>query len=104
MKQITFAQLEETFSKFNQEHRSEVTQFGKCHLMGAIVFKASNWPGKDYDLESRTYITQSDNKYFMPDMGGNSLYADCMDGSESGVRLDWYLSSWEVEYCYLIDD
>lgn len=103
MEKISFAQLEEAFCKFNKENEDKVTQFGSCHIKGAIVFKTSNWPDKEYSLEARTYIVQSDNKYFMSDMGGNSLYGDSMDGSDCGVRLDWYLSTWEIEHCYLVE-
>ena len=49
----------------------------------------------------RSYRVQSNEKYFLPQMLGNSLFADCLDGTEFGVRLDWYKADWEVDYCYL---
>ena len=66
-----------------------------------MVFKAENWPDKDYSEESRSYAFSSDNKYFVPGMGGNSIYASSLDGTDSGVRLDWYLGEWKIDYCYI---
>lgn len=63
MKKITLYQLEQAFINFNKDNKGKVTQLGRCHIKGAIVFKSSNWPDDDYSLESRTYIVQSDNKF-----------------------------------------
>lgn len=103
MAKITFSELTDIFTRYNKEHRSEVTQLGNNHLKGAIVFKSSNWPDEDYSIEARTYIVQSDNKYFMPDMVGNSLFGNSLDGSDRGVLLDLCLESWEIDYCYMIN-
>ena len=29
----------------------------------------------------------------------NPIFAECLDGIDVGVRLDWY--DWDVEYCYM---
>ena len=47
---------------------------------------------------------RSDNKYFVSNMGGNSIFADSLDGADVGVRLDWYLNDWKIEYCYILED
>ena len=52
--------------------------------------------------EPGDYEFTSDNKYFLGNMSGNSIYADCLDGKDLGVRLDWYLGQWEIDYCYIV--
>jgi hypothetical protein len=103
MKKITFEELYERFVKHNEEKKvtSQYSASKSNRLVGVVVFKKENWPGNDYSLESRSYQFVSDIKYFIPGLGGNSIFADCMDGSEEGIRLDFYLSSWEIDYCYI---
>lgn len=58
----------------------------------------------DYTEEERSYKISSDAKYFNPKMTGNSLFGDCLDGSEADIRLDHYIDSetWTIDYCYII--
>lgn len=103
MKKMTFEQVYERFVKHNEKNgvESQFSDSSSNRLFGVVVFKSENWPGKDYSLESRSYKFASDNKYFVPGLGGNSIYADCLDRSEAGIRLDFYLSSLEIDYCYI---
>lgn len=65
-----------------------------------ITFKSDNWPDKDYTEVERTYRVSSRNKYFDSNMGGTSLFGDCLDGVDNGVRLDHY--KWRVERIEII--
>lgn len=56
------------------------------HLSGFIVFSPASFD-KEYSVESRTYAVSSDNKAFRPNMGGYSIYASSLDGSDPCVRL-----------------
>lgn len=76
-----------------------------------VVFKQESFD-KEYSLESRSYAISSGENYFQSDKISNSLYGDCLDGSENGVRLDLYIHSvpednigkpWIVDYCYIVD-
>lgn len=67
-----------------------------------IVFSNDSW-SRDYSLDSRSYEISSDNKYFDANMGGNSLYGNALDGSDNFVRLDHYLGTWTIEYCYITE-
>ena len=98
---MTFEEVCDLFYKHN-ENRA-VTQFGDkdSRLVAVVVFKQGPWFNDEYTETQRSYRFVSDNKYFMPDMCGNSLYANCLDGVDRGVRLDWYLENWEVDYCYI---
>lgn len=100
MEKISFEELCDIFYKHNEE--SGVTsQFDdKNAIEGVVVFKESNWKTK-YSETSRSYLVQSDNKYFLPAMAGNSIFASCLDGTDESLRLDYYLDRWEIEYCYI---
>lgn len=103
MKKLTFDELCERFVKHNQESKvtSQYSDTKSNRLVGVVVFKSENWPDKDYSLDARSYQFVSDNKYFLSGLCGGSIFADCLDGSEEGVRLDYYLGSWDIDYCYI---
>lgn len=78
------------------------------HLSGFIVFSPASFD-KEYSVESRTYAVSSDNKAFRPNIGGYSIYASSLDGSDPCVRLEQYMASeyggkngWQIERCYMI--
>lgn len=80
------------------------------HLSGFIVFSPASFD-KEYSVESRTYAVSSDNKAFRPNMGGYSIYASALDGSDPCVRLEQYMASeyggkngWQIERCYMMSD
>ena len=80
------------------------------HLTGYIVMSPASFE-KEYSLESRTYVVSSDNKAFQPNMGGYSIFAVALDGSDAGVRLEQYMASeyggkdgWQIERCYMMSD
>lgn len=100
-KHITFEQLCNAFYKHNEDN-NVTSQFDDPNpLVGVVVFKSENWPHQDYSLESRSYRFTSDNKFFISGMGGNSIFANNLDKTDHGVRLDWYLGSWQIDYCYI---
>lgn len=101
MKKMTFDEICERFAHHNLSH-NVTSQFDDDErLTAVVVFKSENWPDKDYSLESRSYRFTSDNKYFISGMGGNSIFANSLDKSDTGIRLDWYLQEWDVDYCYM---
>ena len=102
LQRISFSELEDFASEFFSQNPEIRHQFQKTPK-AAIVFKEESY-STPYPLEARTYIFTLANKYFMPGMAGNSLFADCLDGSEQMVRLDWYLNSWKIDYCYLLEN
>lgn len=93
-KHITFDDLYNLFIAWNKCGMSNP-------LKGVIVYKADNWPDKQFSLESRSYVITSDAKYFHSDMCGNSLFGTNLTGEDYGVRLDWY--NWKKDYCYIIE-
>lgn len=70
-----------------------------------IVFKSESF-SKKYSLKERSYVVSRDNKWFNPYMLGRSLFGSCLDGKDTGVRLDWYMYDeerpWIIDYCYII--
>ena len=80
------------------------------HVTGYITFTEDSF-NKPYSEESRTYVVSSDNKAFIPGMGGYSIFGSALDGSDNNVRLDQYMydecgtkSGWKVERCYIKDN
>ena len=102
MKKITYAELCKIFYA-HEETRPD------HHLSGCIVFTEDSFT-KKYPLESRTYCVSSDNKAFIPGMGGYSIYGGSLDGTDPCVRLERYMAAehggengWKVDYCYLVE-
>jgi hypothetical protein len=96
-KKMSYAEMVKKIHEHNEKNNI-TSQFGdKNPLEFVIVYKASNWK-REYSERARSYMVQSDNKMWVDGMCGNSIFGDCLDGSENGVRLDWY--NWVVEYCY----
>lgn len=95
------------FEKIMQDASKEGKQ-----ITGVIVFKPESFD-KEYSEQSRSYEVSSGDKYWNPEMIGSSLYGFCLDGTDQGARLDWYMKAvpkdnlgkrWLVDYCYLKDD
>ena len=68
------------------------------HKTAIIVFSQENWPDKNYSEQSRSYRTHSNQWGWDYSKMGHSRLGDCLDGTEQGVRLDWY--NWKIEYWY----
>lgn len=101
MEKITYGELKALFL------RHEGTRPEK-HLTGCIVFTEDSFE-RPYSLESRSYVVSSNNKAYRPCMGGYSIFASNLDGSDPHVRLEAYMAEerggkdgWKVEYCYLM--
>jgi len=105
MKKLTWSEIEKAMWKFNEEH-GYTTKGNEKRLEAVVVFKEESWD-KPYTETQRSYQFSSDNKAFLPNQLGNSIFGDCLDGKDLGVRLDWYMKDsekpWKVDYCYLLE-
>lgn len=93
----------EMTAKFYETERSGSGQ----HLTGYIVFSQDSFK-EPYPEEARTYMVSSNNKAFIPGMGGYSIYGSALDGSDPCVRLERYMQAekggedgWKIERCYM---
>ena len=100
--EMTYGQLTSAF--YAQESKME-----DKHLLGHVVFTQDSFT-KPYSEASRTYVISSDNKAFIPGMGGYSIYGSSLDGTDVCVRLEGYMAAekggkdgWKVEKCYLVE-
>ena len=102
----SFEEVEERFVKHNMENGVTHQFSDRDRLEAVIVFASSTWPDKDYSLESRSYKFTSDNKCFIPELIGDSIFADSLDKSDLGVRLDYAINYWYwiEDYCYIIGE
>lgn len=88
---------DEIISKFRQFNRNGGDSMPP--LTAYIVYTQSNFKTQ-YSEESRTYKIDSRSNLFHDGLISTSLFGDCLDGTEYGVRLDWY--NWKREYCYML--
>lgn len=102
MKKLTYKELVDAIDEHNAKAQVK-RQFEDEHpLYCYIVFKSETWPDHKYSLKSRTYKFRSDNKRFIPGLCGTSIFAECLDEWEDQcIRLDYYLGSWIIDYCYI---
>lgn len=85
----------------------EINRGRSNYVSGYVVFTADSFT-KEYSLAERTYVISSNNKAFMPNMGGYSIYGSSLEGSDINVRLESYMAAekggkdgWKVERCYM---
>lgn len=96
-----FQEMKEYLINFNKAFYGK-KQLNYCY----IVFTKDSFD-KEYDEFNRTYCFSSDNKMFRTNCISTSLFADCLDGTDRGVRLDWYMKDcgnpdgWKVKECWL---
>lgn len=101
IKKITFKELRDYFYVYNKTHDETDDT-----LKAVIVFTPDSF-NEEYSEESRSYEIKSNANTFR-DKISNSLFANCLDGTDQGVRLDWYMEDygnkdgWKVDYCYLV--
>ena len=94
LKKITFSDL----TKYLSEHHDK---------FGVIVFKQNPIWNKEFSELSRSYRVSGNCNFFQSGMISNAIIGDCLDNSEDGIRLDWYMACdkpeerWEVDYCYI---
>lgn len=86
--ELSYGKLRELFRKAER---------GGIHVSGYITFRADSF-STAYSERSRTYAVSSDNKAFQPNMGGYSIYARCLDGTDPCVRLEQYAKTCEELY------
>ena len=105
---LTYQELKSLFRQ-REERLAKVPTKPEDHLVGCIVFTEDSFT-VPYSLEERTYVVSSNNKAFQPNMGGYSIYASSLDGSDCNVRLEGYMAEegngergWKVDYCYLMN-
>ena len=109
MKKITYAELCANMYIFNEEKKI-VGKGNNEKIKGVIVFTSDSFL-ENYSLESRSYVVSSDNKAWIPGMGGYSIFGDSLDRTDIGVRLEQYMQAehggengWKVDYCYMLTE
>lgn len=76
---------------------------------GVVVIKNNPTWKKEYPEKERSYLVHGDNNYFNPEKISTSIWADALEGTDKGVRLDWYIfdtnkeERWQIDYCYIVE-
>lgn len=97
---MTFRELCEACWKHNDENNITQQYSDKKPLICYVVVNQMPYWKEQFSEQQRTYRFRSDNKRFISRMCGNSIFADCLDGKDLGVRLDWYIGDWTFEKCW----
>lgn len=99
-KRMSWQELYRYMVEFNEKHNITCKGFGPKVTAVAVITEDSF--DAEYTEEQRSYRFTNHNKAFIPSNLSRSIFADCLDGTEMGIRLDWYLGDrWIVEYAYI---
>jgi len=87
---------------FNKAHGIDSKSWGPdsptCVMVAVMTPDSFD---REYDEEGRSYRFNNYNKAFLP-MTSSSIFSSCLDGTDDGVRLDWYVGQqWHVERVYV---
>ena len=94
---LTLSELTGMFVARNKKSRTF-----RSPLWGVVVFAKESFT-QNYPDKSRAYLFSSENNRFFPHVSSEEVFGSCLDGSDSGLNLDWYFRSWKVEYCLVFD-
>lgn len=98
MEKITFLELRDAMFKFNKDNPDKIY---KPVFTGVVVFSEDSFTENYTEIE-RSYHVDNSQKAFLPNAISNSIWSDCLDGKDLGVRIDLYMNDgWKVDYCYL---
>lgn len=107
MERMTWYEAKHYLTEYNRKRciRSKGICENICQMVAVISEDSFD---QKYSLEERSYVFTNDNKAFIDGMGGYSIYAGSMDGSDPCVRLEAYVEGpkpmWRVEYCYILKE
>ena len=100
-------EVDMTYGEMVSKFRAAERAGGGKHITGYVLISEDSFD-KPYSVKARTYAVSSDNKAFQPNMGGYSIFASAIDGSDPMVRLERYLAAekggsdgWKIERCYM---
>ena len=101
---LTWNEVCKLMKQHNKQNNITSKGEDKSPLRAVVVFPEDTF-SKPFTETERSYRFSSDNKGFLPNMNSSSIFGDCLDGTDKGIRLDEYIYySWKVDYCYLIYD
>lgn len=92
---LTWSQLANFFERWN----NAFGDLDKNSIVGMVTYTQSNFRNIYYSEASRTYAFSSASKAFKSGMGGYSIFADSLDGTDRGVRIEHI--GWKIDHCYI---
>ena len=99
---MSWYEAQKRMIEFNRKHGIKTKGVGGNVLTMVAVISQDSF-SQLYSEEERSYRFTNHNKGFIPENIGNSIFADCLDNKDLGVRLDVYIPSgeWKVDYVYV---
>jgi len=104
---MTYSELKQKLREHN-ENKPQGEGYHENVLTAEVTFTEDSF-SKPFSHIERTYRFTSNNKAFIPGMGGYSIFADCLDGIDKTVRIEQYMAAekggkdgWKIESCKLV--
>ena len=98
-----------TYTEWKAAMRAHEQDRPAEHLTGILVFTQDSFD-RVFPRLSRAYLVGSNNKAFQPNMGGYSIFASCLDGTDPCVRLERLMAAetgragdWKIEDCFILE-
>lgn len=99
-----------TYQELKKYFRHHESTYPESHLTAYITFSSFGpLETRTFSNRGRTYAVSSNCKAFIPNMGGYSIFGTALDGSDNGVRLDYYMQEeragkdgWQVNDCCIL--
>lgn len=98
-----------TYTEWKAAMRAHEQDCPAEHLTGILVFTQDSFD-RVFPRLSRAYLVGSNNKAFQPNMGGYSIFASCLDGTDPCVRLERLMAAetgragdWKIEDCFILE-
>lgn len=89
------------------ETKKDLSELNKDNFKKAVIVFTKESFKRDYNEVQRSYEITSDNKCFDANLISSSLYGNCLDGTDQGVRLDLYMydveNKWTIERIYITE-
>lgn len=109
MEKMTWEEAKQYLREYNKKYNitSKGSEGPVCTMI--VVISEDSFT-EEYSLEERSYRFTNKEKAFISNMTGYSIFADSLDGSDKGVRLEWYIddkynkNGWKVDYCYIMSE
>lgn len=99
-KHYKFTELETLVWKYNYAHKVNTSTDHTLQMV--LVFTRESFPNQQFTETERSYQVGNANNRWIEGLISNALWGDCLDGKDVGVRLDYYLNEWTIEYAYFL--
>ena len=100
---MTWSEAVKFMRDFNQENGITTKGDTEAPRITIVAIISETSFDKPFTETERSYAFTNNNKAFLPNMISNSIFAECLDGSEYIKLSDYVPGYWAVERCYVLE-